>query len=160
MFDWKSLVKTVAPVLGTALGGPMAGAATKFIADKFLGNPDASEKEIADALMSSSPEQLIKLKELDNTFAIEMKRLDVDVYRIDAEDRHSARNRQILTKDNTPTILAYLSLLLFAGVTYIFHLDNWTEIEKYIWFNMLQLETIVFTYFYGSSNKEKSNGNN
>jgi len=35
MFDWKKVVSTVAPVLGTALGGPLAGAATKFIADKF-----------------------------------------------------------------------------------------------------------------------------
>ena len=32
-FDWKSVVGTVAPLLGTALGGPFGGVAGKMIQD-------------------------------------------------------------------------------------------------------------------------------
>jgi hypothetical protein len=37
MFDWKELVKGVAPVIGGAFGGPFGGVAVKFMADALLG---------------------------------------------------------------------------------------------------------------------------
>lgn len=89
--DWKSLVKTVAPVLGTALGGPMAGAATKFIADKLLGNAGATEQDVADAVLGASADQLAKLRELDQTFKIKMRELDLDVFKMEVQDKASAR---------------------------------------------------------------------
>ena len=89
--DWKGLVKTVAPVLGTALGGPLGGVATKFIAGKLLGDENASEEDIAEFVTGASPEQLVRLRELDNEFKLEMRRLNVDVMKIDAADRDSAR---------------------------------------------------------------------
>jgi len=157
MFDWKKVVSTVAPVLGTALGGPLAGAATKFIADKFLGNPQATEDQIAETVKSASPDQLLQLKKLDQDFAIEMKKLDVDLYKIDADDRASARAREEAVKDKTPAILAYLTILLLVAVTVFFSLNGFTETEKAIEFNFIQLATFVFTYYYGSSNKDRAN---
>lgn len=156
MIDWKSIVKTVAPVLGTALGGPMAGAATKFIADKFLGNPDASEEEIAQALSTASPEQLIKLKELDNTFALEMKRLEVDVYRLELQDKDSARKREMEVKDWTPAILAYaLSVGFFSVVWKLMSDGAVTEADQIILTTISNLFLIALTYYFGSSNKDK-----
>ena len=38
-------MRTIVPTIGTALGGPFAVMATKFLADQFLGNSDATEKE-------------------------------------------------------------------------------------------------------------------
>lgn len=89
--DWKSLVKTVAPVLGTALGGPMAGAATKFIADKLLGNPAATEQDVAEAVLGASAEQLTNLRKLDQDFKLRMRELDVDVFKLEVQDKDSAR---------------------------------------------------------------------
>jgi hypothetical protein len=89
--DWKEIVKGVAPVLGTALGGPFGGAAVKFLADKFLGNPTASEEEIATAVLGAGPEQLTKLREIDNAFKVKMKELDVDVFKLEVADREGAR---------------------------------------------------------------------
>ncbi|MFO0451057.1 MAG: hypothetical protein ACK52I_20770 [Pseudomonadota bacterium] len=110
-FDWKSLVKNVAPVLGTALGGPMAGAATKFIAESWLGKPDASEQEVAEAVLSASPDKLIELRKLDNDFKIRMRELDINVYEIEVDDRKSARD---LAKVNmTPQIT--LSVIYTVG---------------------------------------------
>lgn len=89
--DWKTIVKAVAPVLGTALGGPFGGAATKFLADKFLGNPDASEGDLATAILGATPEQLANLKKLDQDFKLRMRELDVDVFKLEVSDKASAR---------------------------------------------------------------------
>jgi len=89
--NWKSLIKSVAPTIGTALGGPAAGMAVKFVADKLLGNPSASETEVADFVANATPETMLKLKELDKDFEIAMRELDIDVFELEVEDRKSAR---------------------------------------------------------------------
>jgi hypothetical protein len=82
-FDWKSLVGGIAPVLGTALGGPLGGVAIKVIADKLLGNPDASETDVAAALSQGlTGEQVVALKAAENDFALKMKEMDIDVLKI------------------------------------------------------------------------------
>lgn len=109
--DWKNLVKNIAPVLGTALGGPLAGTATKYLADSLLGNPDATEDEIAKALTTASPETLAKLKELDLKFKTEMKQLDIDVFKLEVSDKASARD---MAKENMwPQII--LSAVFILG---------------------------------------------
>lgn len=158
--DWKSIVRTVAPALAAALGSPIAGVATKFIADKVLGNPDASEQDIATALTAPSPDLLIKLKESDHDFALEMKRAEIDVFELETQDADSARNMQIETtkatgkRDRTPANLAYIAMAFLIATTFYFSINDWTEIEKYIWFNILGLNTFSFGYFLGNKKKE------
>lgn len=91
MSEWKIIIKTVAPVIGTALGGPMAGTATKFIAEKLLEKPDATESEMEQAILTASTEQLSKLKEIDAQFKINMKKLDIDIYDLQNKDRNSSQ---------------------------------------------------------------------
>lgn len=91
MSSWKEIVRNVAPVIGTALGGPMAGTATKFIAEKMLGKPEATESEIEDAILGATPEKLTELRKIDADFKLSMKQLDIDVYELEYKDRDSAR---------------------------------------------------------------------
>lgn len=118
-FDWKGLVGTVAPTLATALGGPMAGMAVKAIAGSLLGNENASEKEISVALAAASPETLLKLREADNAFEIKMTELGIDLERIAAGDRDSARRREVDTKDHTTKVLAGMVMLGWGLVNYV-----------------------------------------
>ena len=69
----------------------MAGTAVKVIAKHLLGDENATELQVAQAIASASPDQLAKLRQIDNTFAIEMQKLGVDVIKINAADRESAR---------------------------------------------------------------------
>lgn len=155
-YDWKSIVKSVAPVLGTALGGPLAGAASKFIADKILGNSDATETDIANYILSATPEQLIKLKELDNSFELEMSKLGVDIYRIDAADRDSARKRQMTMGDWTPNIIAVVYLILFFGTIYYFSRDGLIEQENVLIARLQDVLLLIMSFFYGSSAGSRS----
>jgi hypothetical protein len=115
-FDWKSIVRTVAPVLGTALGGPLGGMAARTIAGAVLGNEDASEEEISAALQSASPETLLALKRADQEFAVKMKELDLDEIKLANQDRDSARRREIETKDKMPALIAFAALVGFFGI--------------------------------------------
>ena len=90
--DWKSVVKTVAPTIGAALGGPMGGIAVKFLADQFLGNPDAKEQDVAEAVLNATPDKLLELRKLDNDFKIRMRELDIDVFKLEVQDKASARD--------------------------------------------------------------------
>jgi len=115
-FDWKSIVRTVAPVLGTALGGPLGGMAARTIAGVVLGNEGAGEDEIAAALQTATPETLLKLKEADQAFAVKMKELDLDEIKLANDDRSSTRERQVKTNDPMPAIIALAALVGFFGV--------------------------------------------
>ena len=113
--NWKNIVRNVAPALGTALGGPMAGTAIKVIADGLLGDDQATEQDVAEYIASASPEQLVKLREIDSSFKLEMKRLDIDLEKIAYKDRDSARE---LAKYNMwPQIV--LSAIYTVGYVYI-----------------------------------------
>lgn len=83
--EWKKIINAVAPVLGTALGGPMAGAAVKVIAGAVLGDENATEQQVTEAVMQGlSPEALVKLREADNAFKVRMRELDIDLAKLNA----------------------------------------------------------------------------
>jgi len=110
------LLAQVAPTVATALGGPLAGLAVKTLSEAMFGHQDASESEVSAALMSATPEQLQKLKETDASFKLKMKELDIDLERISAADRDSARNMQIHTNDWIPRFLAIMITVGFFGI--------------------------------------------
>ena len=114
-FDWKSLVGSVAPMLATALGGPLAGMAVQAIGG-VLGLEKPTEESVAVALSGAGPEMLLKLKQADQDFATKMKALDIDLERISAGDRDSARKMQAETKSRIPAALAGLVTMGFFGI--------------------------------------------
>ncbi len=107
-WDWKETVRSVAPTIARALGGPLAGQAVAALGNALLGKPDATEDEVAAAVKAATPEQLLALKQEDHRFAEQMRKLDIDLEKIHAGDRDSARRRQAATGDKTPQVLAYL----------------------------------------------------
>lgn len=117
--DWKVVVSTVAPWLGTALGGPLGGVAVSAVADA-LGLSEKTEGAIKQALAGVTPEQMLAIKAADQSFALQMQELGVknvkDLEQIAAADRDSARKREVEVKDNTPRVLAYAITLGFFGV--------------------------------------------
>lgn len=112
----KEVLGVVAPTIGTALGGPLGGIAARTLAGVLLGDEAASESAIAAAVANASPDQLLALKKADHEFQTRLKELDVDLERISAGDRDSARKRQIEMKDRMPGILAAMVFTGFFGI--------------------------------------------
>lgn len=112
--SWKETLAAIAPGIATALGGPLAGMAVK-VATSALGI-EASESALEEAVTSGNPEIMLKLKEAENNFALELKRLEVNLEEISTRDRESARSREIALKDSAPKILAAVIVLGFFCV--------------------------------------------
>jgi len=118
-FDWRGVVKAVAPTIATALGGPLAGLGIKALSEALLGHSEGSQGDIERALQAASGGDLVKLREIDAQFAAQMKALDVDLERIAAQDRDSARSREVGTGDSwTPRVIGTLALGGFLWSVY------------------------------------------
>jgi hypothetical protein len=110
------LLGQVAPTIATALGGPLAGVAVKTLSNVLLGHENGSEDDVKSSLAIASPDQLAALKKIDADFKVQMKELDIDLERIAAGDRDSARKMQTETKDWVPKLLAIVITLGFFGI--------------------------------------------
>ena len=154
------LIRQVAPTIATALGGPLAGFATRTISEALLGKEDASPDELAVALSSATPEQLARLREVDANFKVSMKKLDIDLAQIDASDRNSARQREVALKDRTPMILAGVVCLGFFGTLIgllLYGLPSRGQDAVLILLGALSAAfTAIVNYYYGSSSGSKA----
>ena len=157
-----NLVRTVAPSIATAVGGPLAGMATRAISDALLGKPDGTEDELINAAAKATPDQLLALKKAEQDFAVRMRELEIDLQRIDAADRSSAREREVKTGDWTPKALAGAVTLGFFGVLgYMIAYGLPTQGGEALLVMLGTLGTAwggIVSYYFGSSagSKEKS----
>jgi len=106
--DWQTIVKTVAPWIGTALGGPLGGLAVEAVAGA-LGISEKTTDAVKQAISGATPEQLLALKQADQQFALQMQALGykqiTDLEAIAAGDRASARDMQKSTQSFVPALL-------------------------------------------------------
>lgn len=110
------VLKLAAPTVATALGGPLAGAAVKALGDALLPGQDApTPAQIATAVQSLPPDQMVKLKEIDAKLKTDLKNADIELERLAYGDTASARAREVAVKDDTPAILALVVTLGFFG---------------------------------------------
>lgn len=110
-------LKTLAPLLGTALGGPLGGAAASFIADK-LGIKEGTIEAVSEVLNSGkmSADQIASLKLAEIEFQKFLEANKIELAKLDVEDRASARAREVAVKDWIPGLLAILLTAGFFGV--------------------------------------------
>ena len=162
-----SIVRTVAPGIATALGGPLAGMAVRVVSQTLLGKPDGSTADIETALLGASPETMLKLKEADHNFTVEMEKLGVDLERIHADDRDSARRMAIATKSTTTAVLGYIIIAFGMAVSVAVLFTDATTGNKvlagtivgYLFSEMKQVTTFYFGSTRGSSQKNDTIAN-
>jgi hypothetical protein len=94
----------------------MAGLAVKTLSNVLLGHEEGTEGDLGKALSGATPEQLANIKQIDADFKTRMKELDIDLERISAGDRDSARKMQMETKDWVPKVLALAITIGFFGI--------------------------------------------
>lgn len=141
-----SILKSAAPALATAVAGPLGGAAVTMIADK-LGLSDKTVDAVTAAL-TTNPESIQKLKELDLEFA-----------KIDAADRDSARKMQMTNRSIMPAILSVVTVigffsLLIGAATGVLSLTG-SDVMMLL-LGVLARETAsVYNFWLGSSNSSQ-----
>ena len=154
------LLGQLAPSIATALGGPLAGVAMKTLSSALFGNEDGTEEQISAAMASATPDQLAAIKKIDADFKVQMKSLDIDLERIAAGDRDSARQMQRETKDWVPKVLAIVITLGFFGILIWMLLNGMPKTGTEALLMMLgalgTAWTGVVNFYYGSSAGSKA----
>jgi len=157
--DWKAVVKTVTPVLGAALGGPLAGPVLAVLGQAL--GVGSTEEEVAAKVVSASPEQLLALKQAEQGFQESMAKLGVDLEKVNSEDRDSARKMHMAMGDwVTPSLAIGITIGFFSllGLTAFVELHNQQVIDILIgslgtaWISVV---TFYFGSSKGSQNKDK-----
>lgn len=167
--DWKDIAGIVgrtAPILGTLVAGP-AGAAIGGIIGSILGtgnSPDAIHAAIATdptaalKLAEYETENRTRLQEMAYADADSLRKERIALVASDVEDRKSARQREVDSKDTiTPRVLAVLITLGAMGCAWAIFSGNFTQtvaaaglvgaVVGYVFNEFKQ----VTTYYFGSS---------
>lgn len=111
------ILTTIAPTVATALGGPFAGVATQKLIGALGLDPASTQDDVMKAVAGATPEQLLAIKKVEQDFIVDCKKLDIDVMKVQADDRKDARNREIQAHDSwTPRIIAAAIMGLYMGV--------------------------------------------
>ena len=117
--DWKNVIATVAPWIGTAIGGPLGGMAVEAAA-KAMGLSEKTEASLKAAISGATPEQMLALKEADQDFAVRMQELGFKnqetIAALAVDNTKDARDMQKVTRSNVPATLAILITVGFFGI--------------------------------------------
>ena len=147
-----NIIGAVAPTLGTALGGPMGGMATKMISE-VLGVPN-TPKAINKAIETATPEQMLELKKAEQDFEAQMKELEVDVFSLEVEDKQDARSK--FSKDWTARIMGIAVVGGFMGYIFLVTLQppeqNSEALINLVLGYLGGLASAVISFYFGASN--------
>ncbi len=158
-FDWKSTLGSVAPMVATALGGPMAGTAASMALDALgitAGDDPADNIRLLESrVTNATPETLQKLKEADQTFRATMRKLEIKEETLHQRDRNDARQMRTTLKDRTSDLLAILVVLAFGFAQWFLLTHEIPPVNKD--FLMRAMGTVdgalmlVLSFFFGSA---------
>jgi len=155
------LIENVAPTIATAIGGPVAGMAVKALSTALLGHGDGSEDDITAALSNATPDQIAAIRRADNDFKVQMKSLDIDLVKIAAEDRASARDMAASTHSYTPSVLSYVTVVCWAIIQYYLftHIidPSMRELIARVLGTLDGALMLVLSFWFGSSNPQVKN---
>ena len=148
----KSVVGAVAPTLGTALGGPMGGMAANMISE-VLGcknEPKAIEK----AIQSATPEQMLELKKAEQAFELQMKELEVDVFKLETADKQDARGK--FGKDWTARLMGIATVGGFLAYIFLVTIQppeqNSEALINLVLGYLGGLASAIISFYFGASN--------
>lgn len=110
------VLKTVAPTLALAVGGPFGPLAAAAI-HAVLGSTDQASAEAV--LVNATPEQLAALRKGDQDFALQMEQLGVSKEKMVFDDIASARQMQSVVRDPTVSRLAWLMIGGFLAMSMV-----------------------------------------
>jgi cation transporter-like permease len=144
-------LKTLAPTIATALGGPLAGMAVSAVSKAIGCDPDEVQDIISSGKLTAEQVASIQLAELE--LKKQAQSMNLDFAKLIAEDKQSARDMQIATKSWIPALLAVFVTIGFFGIL----LGLMTEHFKTSDALMLMLGSLatawtgVMAFYFGSS---------
>jgi hypothetical protein len=146
--DW---LKTIAPTIATALGGPLAGLAIEAVSKAIGIDPQDVKATISEGKLTA--DQIMLLKQAEIEMAARAQEMGLDFAKLNVEDRKSAREMQAETRSYIPAVLAISVTMGFFGIL----VGMMTETFKTSDALMLMLGSLgtawtgIIAFYFGSS---------
>ena len=110
-------LKSLAPLLGTALAGPFGALAASFLADK-LDVQERTVEAVTQALSAGkmSPDQVVQIKLAEIDFEKFTQANGITLEQLAVTNTQGARDMQGLTRSNIPATLAIVLTVGYLGI--------------------------------------------
>ena len=148
----KNIVGAVAPTLGTAISGPLGGMAMGKIAEVLGVSND--QTSVQQAIQNATPEQMMELKKAEQEFETQMKKLDVDVFKLETQDKQNARS--MFSKDWTARVIGVAIIGGFLGYIFLVTLQppeqNSEALINLVLGYLGGLASAIISFYFGASN--------
>ena len=111
--DW---LKSLAPTLATAMGGPLAGMAVEAISKAIGVDPSEVQNTINSGKMTA--DQIASLQTAEIALKARAQEMGLDFEKLAVADRASARQMQISTNSFVPPALSIMIVVAWSAVQY------------------------------------------
>lgn len=170
--DLGTALADIAPYLATTIGGAAGGPVGAALARSAVGvvagqlqiettgEPERDAQTLTDALKTASPQEIGALRKADYEFRKEMRALDIEEVRTYADDRDSARRRQVEMGDFwLPSGLAVFVIVAYVGLIVLvaFHElpASASDVVNLLLGGLSVMVTQIAAYYWGSSRGSK-----
>ena len=111
--DW---LKSIAPTIATAMGGPLAGMAVEAISKAIGVDPSEVQNTINSGKMTA--DQIASLQTAEIALKARAQEMGLDFEKLAVADRASARQMQISTNSFVPPALSIMIVVAWSAVQY------------------------------------------
>jgi len=111
--DW---LKSIAPTIATAMGGPLAGMALEAVSKAIGVDPSEVQNTINSGKMTA--EQIASIQTAEIALKARAQEMGLDFEKLAVADRSSARQMQISTGSFVPPTLSIMIVVAWSAVQY------------------------------------------
>ena len=146
--DW---LRSIAPTIASALGGPLAGLAVDAVSKAIGIDPKDVNKTIAEGKLTA--DQIAQIKTAELAMAARAQELGLDFEKLAVDDRKSAREMQVATQSRLPGAMAIMVTIGFFGILVGLMTDHFKTSDAL----MLMLGSLgtawtgIIAFYFGSS---------
>ena len=148
--DW---LKSIAPTIATAMGGPLAGLAVEAISKAIGVDPSEVQNTINSGKMTA--DQIASLQTAEIALKARAQEMGLDFEKLAVADRASARQMQMTTGSFVPPLLSVLVVVAWATIQYFLltHVIDPTmrELVARVLGTLDGALMLVLSFYFGSS---------
>jgi hypothetical protein len=153
--DW---LKSIAPTIATAMGGPLAGMAVEAISKAIGVDPSEVQNTINSGKMTA--DQIASLQTAEIALKARAQEMGLDFEKLAVADRSSARQMQMTTGSFVPPLLSVMIVIAWSTI-------QWFLLTHVIESSMRELVArvlgtldgalmLVLSFYFGSSSGSQS----
>jgi hypothetical protein len=156
--DW---LKSIAPTVASALGGPLAGLAVNAVSSALGIDPDKVQDTINSGKLTA--DQIASIQQAELALKQRAQELGLDFEKLAVADRASARQMQISTQSFIPPTLSIMVVVAWATVQFFLltHVIEPTmrELIARVLGTLDGALMLVLSFYFGSSSGSQAKDN-